>query len=111
MAIRRVEQEFEATLAAAGAQKVTGKVEGKRYGNGGDALRVRVRDLDDVALDHPLQLFINGVAVGDVERTRNKAELRLDSRQGHSLPEVGAGDRAEIRSGTLVLAHGTFVED
>ena len=49
--------------------------------------------------------------VGDLVRTRDKAELRLDSRQGDTVLTIVADDRAEIRSGDLILTRGIFDED
>ncbi len=111
MAIRRVIKEYEARLTAVGAQSTTGKIEHKTYGDNVRALRLRIRDLGGVASDFPLRLFINDVPVGELERTRNKAALQLDSRQGITVPTIVAGDEAEIRSGELILTRGIFYED
>ena len=111
MAIRLVSKEFEAKLMPVGAQSSTGKIECKTYGDGERALRARVRDLDGVAPEYLLQLYVNGLHVGDLVRTRDKAELRLDSRQGDTVPAIVADDSAEIRSGELILACGIFDED
>ena len=111
MAIRRVIKEYEAKLAAVASQSASGKIECKTYGDGAVALRVRIRDLDDVAPDYPLRLFVNNVAVGALERIRDKAELELNSRDGHSIPAVGAGDEAQLRSGELIISQGVFYED
>jgi len=111
MAIRRVLKEYEAKLAAVTSRTATGKIECKTYGDGAVALRARIRGLGDVAADYPLRLFVNNVAVGDLERTRDKAELELDSRDGHPIPALGAGDEAQLRSGELILSQGIFYED
>jgi len=43
--------------------------------------------------------------------TGRLAELRLDSRHGDTIPAIVADDRAEIRSGELILTRGIFDED
>lgn len=111
MAIRRIVQEYEAKLTPVGAQSVTGKIECKTYGDGERALEVKVRDLGDVAPDYPLQLFINDTLIGDLKRTRNKAELEQDSRDGEPVQSCSAGDEIEIRSGELILTSGVFYVD
>ncbi|NNE84001.1 MAG: hypothetical protein HKN28_08535 [Alphaproteobacteria bacterium] len=111
MAIRRIAQEHEAKLTSVGAQSVAGKVECKTYGDGERALEAKVRDLGDVAPEYPLQLFLNDALVGELERTRNKAELELDSRDGDPVPSCAAGDRVELRSGELILTSGVFYVD
>ena len=111
MAIRLVSKEFEAKLMPVGAQNSTGKIECKSYGDGERALRARIRDLGGVAPEYLLQLYVNGLHVGDLVRTRDKAELRLDSRQGDTVPAIVADDSAEIRSGELILTRGIFDED
>ncbi len=111
MAIRRVNTEYESKLTPVGAQSATGKVECKFYSDGDSALRARIRDLGDVTPEHTLRLFINDVPIGVLERTRNKAELEIDSREGALVPSISAGDEAEIRSGELILTRGIFYED
>ena len=111
MAIRRVNKEHEAKLMPVGSQSATGKIECKCFADGARALRARVRDLDRVSSDYPLRLFVNNVAIGDLERTRNKAELEFDSREGDTIPTVSAGDEAQIRSGELILTQGVFYVD
>ena len=111
MIIRSVRIEFEAKLAAADAHRATGKIECKAYGDGERALRARLRDLDDVAPDCSLRLFVNDRMIGDLQRTRNKAELKLDSRLRDAVPNVSAGDQAEIRCGELIVSRGRFYED
>lgn len=71
----------------------------------------RGRDLGGVAPEYLLQLFVNGMHVGELVRTRDIAELRLDSRHGDTVPAIVADDRAEIRSGELILTRGIFDED
>jgi len=110
-AIRRISNEVEAKLTPHGSQSTTGKIECKTYGDSTGALRARVRNLSNVASDYPLRLFVNNIAIGDLERTRDKAELELDSREGNPIPTIVAGDEAQIRSGDLVLSQGTFYED
>lgn len=68
-------------------------------------------NLGDVAPEYPLQLFINDALIGNLERTRNKAELELDSRDGDLVPDCASGDVVEIRSGELILTRGAFYED
>ena len=111
MAIRRVSKEYEAKLSAVGAQSAAGKIEYKKYDDGERALRSRIRGLNDISSDYPLRLFVNNIAVGELERTRNKAELELDSREGNPIPTISAGDHAQIRSGELILTQGCFYED
>lgn len=111
MAIRRVAEEHEAKLLAVGAQSASGKIECKTYEDGKRALRARIRELNDVSSDYPLRLFVNDIAVGELKRTRNKAELELDSREGDPIPTIVADDQAQIRSGELILAQGSFYED
>jgi hypothetical protein len=111
MAIRRIVEEYEAKLTPVGAQHVTGKIECKTYGDGERALNVKVRDVGDVAPEYPLQLFINDTLIGELKRTRNKAELELDSRDGDPLPICSAGDEVELRSGELIMTSGVFYID
>lgn len=111
MIIRSVREEFEAKLAAADAHGASGKIECKTYGDGERALKARLRNLDGVVPDCPLQLFVNDRMVGALQRTKNRAELKLDSRQRDAVPNISIGDRAEIRCGEKIVSRGVFYED
>lgn len=111
MAIRRISTEYEAKLKPVGAQSASGKIECKTYADGERALRVRIRELASVSPDYPLRLFVNDIAIGELARSRNKAELELDSRQRDPIPTIAAGDEAAIHSGELILVQGVFYED
>ncbi len=111
MTIKTVVEEYEAKLEPAGAQRCHGKIECKTYGNGERALKVRVRDIGDIAAEYPLRLFVNDALIGELVRTGKKAELNWSSRQGDSIPTVSAADETQIRSGDLALASGIFYED
>ena len=109
MSIRLVTLEYEAKLAPFDGHRGTGKIERKTYDDGHAALKARLRDLDNSAGD--LELFIGERSVGLLARARKKAELELDSRDGDNVPEVRAGDLAEIWAGVDVIARGQFIED
>jgi len=82
MAIRRVTMEFEAKLAPLGAQSANGKIEFKRYADGAFSLCAKLRNLDGVVPDYPLELYVGGTQVGELVRVCNKAELRREGRPG-----------------------------
>ncbi len=111
MAFRIVVEEFEAKFAPQGEQCGSGKIEYKVYRDGGCTLRAKLRALDRVAPDRPLALYINGALVGALERSRNNADYRADSRKGGRLPAVAAGDLAEIRAGETTVNRATFIAD
>jgi len=111
MEFRVVEQEFEAKLAPVGGQSAAGKVERKRYRDGNEVLRAKVRGVDGSASAAVLELYIKGTRAGILDESGTKAELRLESRNGETVPAVMPGDVAELRRDGQVVANGLFVED
>jgi hypothetical protein len=111
MEFRVVEEEYEAKLAPVAGQSTAGKVERKRYRDGNEALRAKVRGLDGGATAAALELYIKGARVGSLDDNGKKAELELDSRNGASVPIVASGDTVELHRDGRLLASGTFVED
>jgi len=80
MEIRGVDEEYEAKLVPAGGRGGAGKVERKRYRDGDDALRAKVRGFEGGSSTATLDVFVNGAQVGTLDESGKKAELQLDRR-------------------------------
>lgn len=114
LGFRRVESEFEARLTpvagrppASGAE---GKVERKRYADGAERLKLRCKGIG-LPDGSRLSLMIAGRAVAEVEVRGGRVRLDIDNAAKHAIPEVEAGDFAELCVDGKSIVQGGFRRD
>lgn len=111
---RRVEAQFEARLTpvagrpqGAGAE---GKIERKRYTGGAERLKLRCRGIG-LPDGSRLTLMIAGQAVADLGVNGGRVRLDIDGAAPGAVPEVRAGDFAELCVDGKAIVQGGFRRD
>jgi hypothetical protein len=111
---RRIVEDYEARLATpeatADRHRATGKAEHERFEDGEVQFEVRGRGLE-LAEGTELEIRLNGEVVARADVRRGRTSLRLSNQQGHTIPNVRAGDRLEVAHRGLVLLAGSFHPD
>lgn len=112
--IRRIVEDFEAdlypTMLNEFSQSGKGEIERELYEDGSSELKVQfsrtnIPDGDSVSL------LINGTKTGDFEVSGGRVYKKINSQSGQNVPQIKAGDTANIEyNGTIILT-GTFQLD
>ena len=88
-----------------------GEIDVEVQQDGSSRMKIGLKGLGVPEGTRQVTVYINESAVADLELQRGSAYLRLDSRHGDSLPEVGVKDVATVRLGDRVLCSGSFHKD
>jgi hypothetical protein len=88
-----------------------GEIDVEVHQDGSSRMKIGLKDLGVPEGTRQVTVYINETAVADLELQRGSAYLRLDSRHGDSVPEVGVKDVATVRVGDRVLCSGSFHRD
>ena len=108
--MRSIVSEVEAKLRPPDAGAGRGKAERKAYKNGGEQLKIMMRQLD--LPDHSrVEIFLDGSPIGSGAITAGGCTLKLRSEEGHSVPYIMAGQEIDILHGGQVLLKGVFKPD
>jgi len=114
MAIRTVKKELEAKLFPVGQSsffsRPRGIIERKIYGKGSERLKIlisnfKVPDGDEV------EIVIGDNLLSTLKIKKGSAKLDLKSEDGNTIPQISAGESAEIRHNNNVIVKGKFTID
>jgi hypothetical protein len=111
MAIRRVLEELEARLGpASGLRDGSGKLEFKRYGDGGERLNVKCKglDVDDGAT---LEFVVRDKVVAVMAARKGRAVLDLEPVPSDIADRLTAGESVTLRHLGTVLLTGELTPD
>ncbi len=114
MGWRRVLEEFEADLYKVPMPRFfrveKGELERKKYADGEERLEIAFRGADAPDGAH-VSVYIDGAPVCQIEVRRGRGRGQLSTMAGEAVPEVKAGQVAEVRYQERVLLRGTFQPD
>lgn len=87
-----------------------GKAERERFRNGEEEFDVRVRGID-LPDGSALDIYVEKQCVGQIIVTNRHGRLRIESRNGVTVPTVAAGNSIRVMIDGAVILEGLFVED
>jgi len=112
MTVRIIKRELEARLTGKANSlfsKPSGKIERKSYGDGGERLKVKVRNLR--VPDQMVVVKAAGQKIAEMPLSQGKACLDMESTEANALPALEVGQAIEIEVGGAVVLSGTLYVD
>lgn len=114
MKIRRIVEDYEAKLVPSGAthigSRAKGKAEWEAYGDGGEQLSIRIRNIE-LAEGTIVDVLLSGGQIGQITVVGNLGELRITSENAGAVPPVRDGDTITVALQGSELLTGVFVPD
>jgi hypothetical protein len=110
LGFRRIDRELEARLAPPATGNASGKAERKWYRDGGERLKLRVRNLE-VPDGAEVTVLIADRPLSALRVHGGRAKLDLEATSGADIPLVRLGETLVIEWDGKALLHGDFHED
>lgn len=111
---RNIVEDYEARLQPVDTVRAginaNGKAERELFSNGEEEFDVRVRSLE-VPDDSSLNVYLEQQFVGQIVVKNKRGRLRIESRNGITVPVVAAGNKITVMLDGAVLLDGLFAED
>lgn len=112
--LRHIEEELEARLEPVTGRPegsgARGKIERKRYRGGAERLKFKCRGIG-LADGTPVTLLIAGCVVGQLTIAGGRARLDIEDTAPGTVPNVSAGDFAELCVDGKAIISGGFQHD
>ncbi|MGI9385671.1 MAG: hypothetical protein ACR2PO_21180 [Methyloligellaceae bacterium] len=108
--MRSIVSEVEAKLRAPDAGPGRGKAERKAYKDGGEQLKIMMRQLD-LPNHARVDIFLDGSPIGSGAISNGGCVLKLRSEDCQDVPQIMAGQTMDILHGGQVLLSGVFRPD
>lgn len=108
--MRSVVSEVEAKLRPPEVGTGRGKAERKAYKDGGEQLKIMMRQLD-LPDDARVDIFLDGSPIGSGAISNGGCVLKLRSEDRQDVPQIVAGQAIDILHGGQVLLRGVFRPD
>ncbi len=113
MSIRRIKHELEAKLTGEAYgffSRPSGKVERKSYGDGGERLKISIRNIK--APDCTIAVVkADGKQIAEMSVNNGAAKVDIESKNATAIPSLQKGNTIEVEIGGEILLSGQLYVD